>query len=181
MELFDRKSEFSLSAEKFKIWLIETNQFNYLLEIAGLSEPSLNAQYQQNLSQITSMFEFSAWTHYLCEYLLLPQCYYLKRLIKKLLQILCGSKDKYRKFKDHHILITSMRSLVSLCPLGSSPPAPPSMLSMGSNINSATESLSVISEAETKQRCVIAYFFLIQLHYRIFLFYPITLPIKSIS
>lgn len=93
------------------------------------------------------MFEFSAWTHYLCEYLLLPQCYYLKRLIKKLLQILCGSKDKYRKFKDHHILITSMRSLVELCNMGASSPAPLSMLSMGSNINTATESLSIINES----------------------------------
>lgn len=49
-------------------------------------------QYQANLNLIGTMFDFAAWTHYLCEYLLVPQCHYLKRLIKKLLQILCGSK-----------------------------------------------------------------------------------------
>lgn len=103
------------------------------------------SQYQQNLCQITMMFDFSTWTHYLCEYLLLPQCYYLKRLIKKLLQILCGSKDKYRKFKDQHILITSLNQLGKLCKLNSSP-APTSMLKIGNTISHATDSLSVINE-----------------------------------
>ncbi len=102
-------------------------------------------QYQMNLGQIAQMFEFSAWTHYLCEYLLLPQCAYLKRLIKKLLQILCGSKDKYRKFKDQHILTTCIRQLVSLCPLASSP-QPFSMLGMGSTISQASESLLLVNE-----------------------------------
>ena len=41
-------------------------------------------QHSLNLTQITSMLEFSSWTHYLCEYLVLPQCYYLKRLIKNI-------------------------------------------------------------------------------------------------
>lgn len=116
--------------------------------VQSVAETATN-QYQQNLYQITTMFEFSAWTHYLCEYLLLPQCYYLKRLIKKLLQILCGSKEKYRKFKDQHILITSIRCLVGLCALISAP-SPTSMLSMGNTINSATEALSVINEVNSK-------------------------------
>jgi len=105
------------------------------------------AKYQQSLSQITNMFEFSAWTHYLCEYLLLPQCYYLKRLIKKLLQILSGSKDKYRKFKDQHILITSVKCLVGLCGLDSSP-RPHSMLSRGASIGQATEALLTVNETD---------------------------------
>ncbi len=105
------------------------------------------AKYRQSLSQITNMFEFSAWTHYLCEYLLLPQCYYLKRLIKKLLQILSGSKDKYRKFKDQHILITSVKCLVGLCGLDSSP-RPHSMLSMGASIGQATEALLTVNETD---------------------------------
>ena len=113
------------------------------------------SQYQQNLCQITNMFDFSAWTHYLCEYLVLPQCYYLKRLVKKLLQILCGSKDKYRKFKDQHILIASVNSLVNLCNLDSSP-SPMSMLCMGNNINQATESLSIINESDGKlSSCIV--------------------------
>lgn len=59
-----------------------------------ISDPQLQ-QYQTNLNLIGTMFDFAAWTHYLCEYLLVPQCHYLKRLIKKLLQILCGSKVRY--------------------------------------------------------------------------------------
>jgi hypothetical protein len=102
-------------------------------------------QYQHNLSQIATMFEFSSWTHYLCEFLLLPQCQYLKRLIKKLLQILCGSKDKYRKFKDQHILTTCIKNVADLSPLNSSP-APFSMLGMGSTINQASESLLIVNE-----------------------------------
>ena len=105
------------------------------------------SQYQANLCQISAMFEFSSWTHYLCEYLLLSQCFYLKRLIKKLLQILCGSKEKYRKFKDQHILTTCLVSMVNLCQLTSSP-SPISMLGMGGTINQATESLSVVNEAK---------------------------------
>ena len=103
------------------------------------------SQYQINLCQISAMFEFSSWTHYLCEYLLLSQCFYLKRLIKKLLQILCGSKEKYRKFKDQHILTTCLISMVNLCQLTSSP-SPISMLGMGATINQATESLSIVNE-----------------------------------
>jgi hypothetical protein len=106
---------------------------------------SLNSiQHHMNLTQITNMFEFSSWTHYLCEYLVLPQCYYLKRLIKKLLQILCGSKDKYRKFKDQHILTTCIKNLTSLCHLSSSP-CPVSMLGLGATVVQATEALSAVN------------------------------------
>lgn len=94
--------------------------------------------------QISMQFDFSAWTHYLCEYLLLPQCSFLKRLIKKLLQILCGSKEKYRKFKDQHILSTALNNLVQVCFLPSSPSAQ-SMLRMGTTMSEALESLSVIN------------------------------------
>jgi hypothetical protein len=116
---------------------------------ASASNPSdlmslSSAQHHLNLSQITNMFEFSSWTHYLCEYLVLPQCYYLKRLIKKLLQILCGSKDKYRKFKDQHILTACIKHLTSLCSLSSSP-TPVSLLGLGSTISQASESLSTVS------------------------------------
>lgn len=86
-------------------------------------------QYQLALNQIaTTAFDFTPWTHYLCEYLMLgPQCYFLKRLIKKLLQILCGSKDKYRKLKDNHILNECSRQLIRLCPLRSAPNIPSSL------------------------------------------------------
>jgi hypothetical protein len=90
------------------------------------------------------MFDFSSWTHYLCEYLFLPQCYYLKRLIKKLLQILCGSKEKYRKFKDHHMLTFNIKQIVMMADLNSAP-KPQSMLTMGSTISQANNCISMVT------------------------------------
>jgi hypothetical protein len=107
-------------------------------------QDSLNLLHQQNLALLTNTFDFSSWTHYLCEYLVLPQCYYLKRLIKKLLQILCGSKDKYRKFKDQHLLTTCIRQIVNICYLLSSP-QPTSTLNLGPTISQANQSISTIN------------------------------------
>ena len=67
------------------------------------------------LAQINATFDFGSWAHYLCEYLLLPSCHFLKRLNKKLLQILCNSKEKYRKIKDQHILTIRLKQLIALC------------------------------------------------------------------
>lgn len=115
----------------------------------SIQQASANTSEQQhhhqlNLNQIAGMFDFSAWTHYLCEYLLLPHCSYLKRLIKKLLQILCGSKDKYRKFKDQHLLTTCVTQLAGLCRLHSSP-SPVSMLGLGATVAQACDALSVVN------------------------------------
>ena len=32
---------------------------------------------------------------------------------ENLLQLLCGSKEQYRKFKDHHLLMTSVKQLIN--------------------------------------------------------------------
>lgn len=79
----------------------------------GVVTGDVAQQHQNNLNQIANMFDFSAWTHYLCEYLLVPQCHYLKRLIKKLLQILCGSKVYIIKKLDQ-ILIGKLLHLSKL-------------------------------------------------------------------
>ena len=104
---------------------------------------SHQSHYQQILNQIaTTAFDFAPWTHYLCEYLQLgPSCYYLKRLIKKLLQILCSSKDKYRKFKDQHILTECTQQLTRLCPLKSAP-VPQSLLNMGHTLQECMDAIS---------------------------------------
>ena len=87
-----------------------------------LSEIIIRLPYQmRKFSELKSIFDFNVWSHYLCEYLMLPQCNFLKRLIKKLLQLLCGSKEQYRKFKDHHLLMTSVKRLINICPLSSAP------------------------------------------------------------
>ncbi|CAF0935971.1 unnamed protein product [Brachionus calyciflorus] len=100
------------------------------------------------LNQIGTQFSFSQWSYFLCEYLMYSQCNYLKRLIKKLLQILCGSKDKYRKFKDEHILSTCLNQLVSICPLSVNP-KPLSMLGMGATMSEALETMNIIQSHET--------------------------------
>ena len=109
------------------------------------AENSGLSQYQLVLNQISNvLFDFSNWIFYLCEYYQFPQCYYLKRLIKKMLQIICNSRDKYRLFKDQHILTTSVLKVVELCPLNSAP-SPFSLLEMGHNLSDAYESITVLS------------------------------------
>jgi hypothetical protein len=112
----------------------------------GAEAVSSLSQYQQLLAQIaTTAFDFAPWTHYLCEYLLLgPPCYYLKRLIKKLLQMLCGSKDKYRKFKDQHILSECTGQLTRLCALKSAP-VPQSLLTTGNTLQECADALSTLN------------------------------------
>jgi E3 ubiquitin-protein ligase UBR4 len=53
-------------------------------------------------------------------------------------------KEKYRKFKDQHILTTCLRQLSTLCPLPSHP-TPISMLSLGSTLSSANDTISYLT------------------------------------
>ena len=48
------------------------------------------------------------WQTCLCEYYILPQANFLKRQIRKLLMYICGSRDKYRKLRDLHVLSTNL-------------------------------------------------------------------------
>ncbi|CAF1250057.1 unnamed protein product, partial [Adineta ricciae] len=50
----------------------------------------------------------SDWQKCLCEYYVLPQASFLKRQIRKLLMYICGSRDKYRKLRDLHVLSTNL-------------------------------------------------------------------------
>lgn len=87
-----------------------------------LSETIIRLPYQmRKLSELKPYINLNSWCFFICEYLMLPQCYFLKRLMKKLLQLLCGSKEKYRKFKDNHILIINFKVISNICPLISSP------------------------------------------------------------
>ncbi|CAF0847863.1 unnamed protein product, partial [Didymodactylos carnosus] len=50
----------------------------------------------------------SSWQTCLCEYLVLPQALFLKRQIRKLLLYICGTREKYRKLRDIHVLSTNL-------------------------------------------------------------------------
>ncbi|CAF3628387.1 unnamed protein product [Adineta steineri] len=53
----------------------------------------------------------SDWQKCLCEYYVLPQASFLKRQIRKLLMYICGSRDKYRKLRDLHVLSTNINEI----------------------------------------------------------------------
>ena len=58
---------------------------------------------------------------------------------------------QYRKFKDQHILTTSIRHLTSLCHLASAH-NPMSMLGLGATVAQVSEALSVVSLAATSSK-----------------------------
>lgn len=53
----------------------------------------------------------SDWQKCLCEYYVLPQAAFLKRQTRKLLMYICGSRDKYRKLRDLHVLSTNLNEI----------------------------------------------------------------------
>ncbi|CAF4256832.1 unnamed protein product, partial [Rotaria sp. Silwood2] len=56
----------------------------------------------------------SDWQKCLCEYYVLPQGSFLKRQIRKLLMYICGSRDKYRKLRDFHVLSTNLAEIKNI-------------------------------------------------------------------
>ncbi|CAF1322792.1 unnamed protein product, partial [Rotaria sordida] len=56
----------------------------------------------------------SDWQKCLCEYYVLPQGSFLKRQIRKLLMYICGSRDKYRKLRDFHVLSTNITEIKNI-------------------------------------------------------------------
>ncbi|CAM4878013.1 unnamed protein product [Rotaria socialis] len=56
----------------------------------------------------------SDWQKCLCEYYVLPQGSFLKRQIRKLLMYICGSRDKYRKLRDFHVLSTNIAEIKAI-------------------------------------------------------------------
>ena len=49
------------------------------------------------------------WLYQLCELLATPQAPFVKRQVRKLLLLICGSRDQYRQLRDMHTLETKMR------------------------------------------------------------------------
>jgi E3 ubiquitin-protein ligase UBR4 len=49
------------------------------------------------------------WLYQLCELLGTPQAPFVKRQVRKLLLLICGSREKYRQLRDMHILETKLR------------------------------------------------------------------------
>jgi E3 ubiquitin-protein ligase UBR4 len=62
-------------------------------------------------SESRSFLLSTDWQQCLCEYYVLPQASFLKRQIRKLLMYICGSRDKYRKLRDLHVLSTNLSEI----------------------------------------------------------------------
>ena len=52
-----------------------------------------------------------AWFNELCELMITPQAPFVKRQVRKLLLLICGSKDQYRQLRDLHTLETRIREI----------------------------------------------------------------------
>ena len=52
-----------------------------------------------------------AWFSQLCELMITPQAPFVKRQVRKLLLLLCGSKEQYRQLRDLHTLETRTREV----------------------------------------------------------------------
>lgn len=78
-----------------------------------LTEMALRLPYQVHkhseiVEPISAAFE-TAWFKYLCEYMMFTQVTSIRRLVRKLLLFICGSKDKYRQLRDIHALNAHMK------------------------------------------------------------------------
>lgn len=87
-----------------------------------LTEMALRLPYQvhkyseSNASQPS--FDQQAWYFYLCEYMMLYQTPFIRRQVRKLLQFICGNKEKYRQLRDLHALVSHMQSVQQSCNAG---------------------------------------------------------------
>ena len=52
-----------------------------------------------------------AWFYQLCELMITPQAPFVKRQVRKLLLLICGSKEQYRQLRDMHTLETRIREI----------------------------------------------------------------------
>ena len=52
-----------------------------------------------------------AWFYQLCELMIAPQAPFVKRQVRKLLLLICGSKEQYRQLRDLHTLETRIREI----------------------------------------------------------------------
>ena len=80
-----------------------------------LTEMALRIPYQmkkiaESGSGPVPHFDLS-WHHQLCELMMTPQAPFVKRQVRKLLLLLCGSKDQYRQLRDLHTLETRIKEV----------------------------------------------------------------------
>ena len=54
-----------------------------------------------------------AWFYHLCELMMTPQAPFVKRQVRKLLLLICGSKEQYRQLRDLHTLETRIKEVRS--------------------------------------------------------------------
>ncbi|XP_017783583.1 PREDICTED: E3 ubiquitin-protein ligase UBR4 [Nicrophorus vespilloides] len=84
-----------------------------------LTEMSLRLPYQiQKHSEIEipiGVAYETAWFKYLCEYMMYSHVPFIRRLVRKLLLFICGSKDKYRQLRDIHALNAHMKAVRHCC------------------------------------------------------------------
>ena len=52
-----------------------------------------------------------AWFYQLCELMITPQAPFVKRQVRKLLLLICGSKEQYRQLRDLHTLETRIKEV----------------------------------------------------------------------
>ncbi|XP_011314104.1 protein purity of essence isoform X2 [Fopius arisanus] len=86
-----------------------------------LTEMALRLPYQiykysaENNISIQPLFDQQAWHFYLCEYMMLYQTPFIRRQVRKLLQLICGNKEKYRQLRDLHALVSHIQSVKQCC------------------------------------------------------------------
>ena len=61
------------------------------------------------LASVWLSLQVVAVVWHLCELLATPQAPFVKRQVRKLLLLICGSRDQYRQLRDMHTLETKMR------------------------------------------------------------------------
>ncbi|CAD6222096.1 GSCOCG00011717001-RA-CDS, partial [Cotesia congregata] len=88
-----------------------------LLTEMALRLPYQVHKYGENIS-VHPSFDQQAWYFYLCEYMMLYQTPFIRRQVRKLLQFICGNKEKYRQLRDLHALVSHMQSVQQLCNSG---------------------------------------------------------------
>ncbi|XP_043276539.1 protein purity of essence isoform X5 [Venturia canescens] len=111
-----------------------------------LTEMALRFTYQVHKyaesSAIQPSFDQQAWYFYLCEYMMLYQTPFVRRQVRKLLQFICGNREKYRQLRDLHALVSHVQSVRKCCNTGGYDP----MQSLHHAINLPYDSLVELIE-----------------------------------
>lgn len=102
----------------YKVMLLLISFLFYLLSFLINKKPQLFSFSHDFLKH--SVFErthlvvmdcdmFQNWFHYLCEYMMTQQAPFIRRHVRKLLLFICGTKEKYRLYRDLHSLNSNIK------------------------------------------------------------------------